>query len=365
MREVLTKENSRFLAEFVMIAGLLRREEPKLLGSGEIKARRVGFDSEVEANYMARLPIERRTRTLTVEVTTAVAEATRFSFAQHYRYVDGKIIDEISGEPLEKLLRNGQQKEETEAFIRIQEEMRDQNVVVAHFSPANEELRYPKGAVDLWIRLGERVFWSRATVDDNFEKMSEVYGRAGGSKVASEKEMLSKPIRLERVTSEELWRQLKVTKEKRGFSQAQIQEVTRQVVADFEQKFGRNFVTDADKVFRVYSAVMTEVKNWIKRKVAVVVDQIRVGWRMLQDFAYQPLVVTQMATGGCDSSTLVGRLGNKIMGVVGLVTGYINSLVEGKSFNCPRCNGKIESGKGIETCPHCGLTKQEAGSACG
>lgn len=35
------------------------------------------------------------------------------------------------------------------------------------------------------------------------------------------------------------------------------------------------------------------------------------------------------------------------------------------SFPCPRCHGPITSGLGITTCPHCGLTKEEAGSTCG
>ena len=35
------------------------------------------------------------------------------------------------------------------------------------------------------------------------------------------------------------------------------------------------------------------------------------------------------------------------------------------SFPCPRCQGAIPSGRGITTCPHCGLTKEEAGSTCG
>lgn len=35
------------------------------------------------------------------------------------------------------------------------------------------------------------------------------------------------------------------------------------------------------------------------------------------------------------------------------------------SFPCPRCNGPIPSGLGITTCPHCGLTKEQAGSTCG
>lgn len=32
---------------------------------------------------------------------------------------------------------------------------------------------------------------------------------------------------------------------------------------------------------------------------------------------------------------------------------------ESKYFNCPRCKGKIESGKGIVVCPHCGAKKEE------
>lgn len=35
------------------------------------------------------------------------------------------------------------------------------------------------------------------------------------------------------------------------------------------------------------------------------------------------------------------------------------------SFPCPRCQGPIPSGFGITTCPHCGLTKEQAGSTCG
>ena len=33
-------------------------------------------------------------------------------------------------------------------------------------------------------------------------------------------------------------------------------------------------------------------------------------------------------------------------------------------FHCPGCGGQIESGRGITTCPHCGLTKEQAGSKC-
>ncbi len=48
-------------------------------------------------------------------------------------------------------------------------------------------------------------------------------------------------------------------------------------------------------------------------------------------------------------------------------TFFGDSLFEGPmaSFSCPRCEGSIPAGLGITTCPHCGLTKEEAGSTCG
>lgn len=33
-------------------------------------------------------------------------------------------------------------------------------------------------------------------------------------------------------------------------------------------------------------------------------------------------------------------------------------------FPCPQCHKNIPSGRGITTCPHCGITKEEAGSKC-
>ena len=37
---------------------------------------------------------------------------------------------------------------------------------------------------------------------------------------------------------------------------------------------------------------------------------------------------------------------------------------EGEYFECPRCQGKIQSGKGITVCPHCGMKKEDAGNKC-
>jgi hypothetical protein len=36
-----------------------------------------------------------------------------------------------------------------------------------------------------------------------------------------------------------------------------------------------------------------------------------------------------------------------------------SSLKKVESFNCPKCGAEIPSGKGIEVCPHCGISKQK------
>lgn len=42
----------------------------------------------------------------------------------------------------------------------------------------------------------------------------------------------------------------------------------------------------------------------------------------------------------------------------------ISIFVYPEFFECPRCKGKILSGRGITKCPHCGITKEEVGSKC-
>ncbi|MEK7498176.1 MAG: hypothetical protein AAB656_04650 [Patescibacteria group bacterium] len=39
-------------------------------------------------------------------------------------------------------------------------------------------------------------------------------------------------------------------------------------------------------------------------------------------------------------------------------------VFSGETFDCPRCKGKIRSGQGITTCPHCKLKKEDYGSNC-
>ncbi|GAB4219947.1 MAG: hypothetical protein Fur009_8320 [Candidatus Microgenomates bacterium] len=52
------------------------------------------------------------------------------------------------------------------------------------------------------------------------------------------------------------------------------------------------------------------------------------------------------------TSSWRGLFENSIFGVRGIKN-------EDEFFECPKCHGKIPSGKGIEVCPHCGMKKQD------
>lgn len=65
-----------------------------------------------------------------------------------------------------------------------------------------------------------------------------------------------------------------------------------------------------------------------------------------------------------DRQNLLGEHSISCPTISEFLAGGVNSDILQPYFNCPRCGGKIESGKGITTCPHCGLTKEAAGSTC-
>lgn len=69
-------------------------------------------------------------------------------------------------------------------------------------------------------------------------------------------------------------------------------------------------------------------------------------------------VITGCGSQGDQWSTVNGQLS-----VVNLMPFSVAEFAD-NYFNCPRCGGQIESGRGITTCPHCGLTKEQAGSKC-
>lgn len=65
----------------------------------------------------------------------------------------------------------------------------------------------------------------------------------------------------------------------------------------------------------------------------------------------------------------VGGGGGSCPESMGSKTGFgvfwgASSIMEGSYFDCPRCTKPIPSGKGITTCPHCGVRKEDYGNRC-
>lgn len=69
------------------------------------------------------------------------------------------------------------------------------------------------------------------------------------------------------------------------------------------------------------------------------------------------------ASGGCPGVLNSDLLITTRTNFVNDSFGNIREVVE-SSFPCPRCGQPIPSGRGITKCPHCGITKEEAGSPC-
>jgi len=73
--------------------------------------------------------------------------------------------------------------------------------------------------------------------------------------------------------------------------------------------------------------------------------------------------LSSYSMGGCGSSmfsTFNNGRNLDILGISLLPDLILRSSGYESFFNCPKCRGKISSGLGITTCPHCGYTKEQA-----
>lgn len=72
----------------------------------------------------------------------------------------------------------------------------------------------------------------------------------------------------------------------------------------------------------------------------------------------------QAKSGRVDMSIMMGNFSSSCPVVFGRPTAFslFYNFSEKEYFECPRCNGKIPSGKGYTVCPHCGARKEDYGS---
>ncbi|MFA4826715.1 MAG: hypothetical protein WC596_00440 [Candidatus Shapirobacteria bacterium] len=305
-----------------------------------------GFDPVAETVYLRRLEPKVRRVVFKSEVESAVAEAFTVEFNRAYRLVEGKLVDEQSGEMVEELTRRCGRKEEIAAMETIHQIL-NRGEMAVNFSPANPRFDYPDNCVDVWrIVEGDRVKWLRFKVENNFDEMVEVYRGLGGQEVIrSEEDILAKPISGGERRLVEILQQLDLVKGSDFINGKDIWKITERLERGFWKEYGEGMHTNSAIVFRFYSTVMAETGRFEQTaasggyngRVDLVNDR-HLQMRM-NLYLRGSMVMTQRPVGGCSSTSAVGQF----------------FITEGGDGKTSVVKGKPPAGEGYKLCSQCGM----------
>lgn len=92
-------------------------------------------------------------------------------------------------------------------------------------------------------------------------------------------------------------------------------------------------------------------------------DWLALGARMESGMVTRTGVKLQMV-GSCGVSNTILLRGLVLESKLFNMIFAKSEVVSDRHFDCPKCQGKIPAGKGIETCPHCGAKKSDYGKVC-
>lgn len=304
------------------------------------KYKTVGFNENLEADFLASLDnFEMRRQVLEKEVATAVNEVFLHKFENGYDFIDGKIIDKVTKRPIENLVINCGREPEIEAMTKIQELLKERELVV-HFSPKNEEYDYPMDCIDFWWQNGKEARWMRVVVNDNFESLQQVYESIGGEKKNTVMEMLSSPIGVDDVKIGDVLAMLDTADEINKITDEKIKESVRILMDGFVEKFNEEIVENPEVIFRLFSAAIAEAKkinseSW-EEESSIDTDQM---WEYLN----AEMEMRTMMTSGCASINNVGEFNR----------GAVMYLVQNGDGGFTIVKG--EAPEGYKLCEHCGL----------
>lgn len=270
----------------------------------------IGFDPKKECNFLSGLDGPKE-RTLAVELETQLGEDFGFvEFSQKYDFVDGRIVDSVSGESLVEVISRGGVEEETESWkIREKGLRKDPNKMWVHFSPKNESLGYNTNAVD-FLRFGNggKVVWNRVVVGDDFEDMKNVREwLGGGGKIENEMDILKSPISTDLILVEVLVK-LHLEQKKSDFDYGLISEVVKTYLGKFSDKFGRRLVENSELILRLYSFCQDRLKKKGFMAPSLVT---RDDYQDLNRFMYQQMNGIKVEVSfGCAGGTTVAEFGD-------------------------------------------------------
>jgi len=304
-----------------------------------MKEKTIGFNPEIEKEFLKRLPDKIRRVNLDQELKTQLAEDFGLvEFTLKYKFSEaGKIVDLMSGLELVELTSRGGVKEETESIGKIEKGLRNNpEQTWIHFSPKNEKLGYPENCVDFWRMTGEEIVWNRMVVKNDFDSMNDLRNfLSGEEKVKDEIEILSRPIAVDKLKLTEIFDFFRLKESENMTDFKEIEEVVNDYLNDFNNDFSNRLTNDSNLIFRLYSACYKKIKF---------------GEVILNDYMYGIMREVGMEKSfGCTATTMVGAFGEKI-GYYILSNGEVKKGVIPEGFKeCKQC-GCWYSG---EKCPFC------------
>ncbi len=301
---------------------------------------KVGFDSVLEQGYLVGLEVGRRKKTLEMEVRTAVAERFCVNFSRSYKWEDGRVFDQVSGERVRQVVaRSGREVEEI-AFMKIESMLGEGRDLVVHMSPENEKHGYDGNVVDFWRLDGGEVKWNRVVVEEGFERMADLFKVLGGKEVIREKDnLLACPVGIDKYSMGQVMAILEVSRAIFNIDEVGVRSVVHRLMQGFYDEFGDKLVKDSGLIFRLFSAAMVEVE----KEQGVVWHgggEVKLRRTEMEDYLWGGMVVERQLTGGCAGVNMVGRFvgvgrGMVISEVDGRVRVEVGSI-EGKSY-CEKC----------------------------
>ncbi len=234
---------------------------------------------------------------------------------------NGKLVSPSNMEPVEEHIdrRNYTEEMEFQAFLKIQEwSAKNESGISLWFSPPDYYDCLKIISSELLYSTEGKIIFNRAIVlDVDFKTSIEIANRLSDLKYQNPEDLRLNPIFLS-LKQELVW---------------------LDVLAEY-----------TNQVSLIKSGEDLQIKRDTLKQTTHIFTRTSSVWEAEIEARRQDLIGEFVDSCATSSNSAFNTLLNNALGET--------------FFECPKCHGAIPSGLGITTCPHCGLTKEQAGSTC-
>lgn len=324
-------------------------------------------------------------------IETALGERFNLAISRIDYYIeDGQLISPEHDEPFLEVTRRGQkyrqengsrdinrEKAEVEGFAKVQKILTDptyQDAKIIVISPRGKsDSMYQHNFFDLYQRRGNQVIMYRFASKSSWRQFAQVANGIDPFNALPENpndaDFIANPLITYKDTPEIL---ALANLDKEAMREEEYQKLIETVNAlklNYIATLAMGNFEDAQKIFIATLNFADEIV--LKTKDRIVRNQL-LGEKTAAIIAAYSLQQPRPVLAGCGlQQVLISQSPSQFISSLFpySVSEFANNSCpecsQGENhFHCPRCKGQIESGHGITTCPHCGLTKEAAGSTC-